>query len=111
MKKKLKSTVSDLNVKIVENIRQLMSKKNLSLADLSKLLDYDPAKMSKIMSYQQMLSLQDVENFSTVFNISVIDLITYPVHYVKEQGSSDPLVAVTIQVTKENRDLLLKFLS
>ena len=111
MDNKSKKSVPNLQQVIVENVRQLMNVNELSQADLWKQMYMESAKISRILSYQQAPSLSDIEKFAAFFEISVIDLITYPERYVKENGNKDPLLAVTIQVTKENRDLLLKFLS
>lgn len=95
---------------VVENIKEIRLQKSVSQDVIADALCVDTSAVSNIENGKRRLRVDELEKIANVLGVSVIDLFTWPKHYVEEKIDDDKCkrsVCVTFEVDPEQRDLLL----
>lgn len=97
---------------VVENIIKLREHRGLSKRKLAIELGINEASYGRIESGEIALSYDHLAKIANFYQISVIDIITYPDVYVrKEDATSEPIEAVLqIKLKKDKKDQVLKLI-
>lgn len=87
-----------------------MKDRGLSQARLAEYADTSPSQLSKILKYQVNLSITQLSNIATNLNMSELDIITYPDHYVRiDSPEAEPVEAIlSIRLKKDKKNQVLK---
>ena len=97
-------------MEIYEAIREIRLQKSINQQILADALNVDVAVVSNIEKGKRDLRVKELEIISKVFNMSVVDLFTYPEKYVKLSQKDEPVEAVLqIRLGKDVKDQVLKF--
>ena len=92
-----------LSEKIIENLRKLRIERNLKQSTLGMFADIDESQMSRIMTGQLNLSIDQLEDIASGLKMSVIDIITYPDTYVSRSSIDSDVEAVLMVKLKESK--------
>jgi len=102
---------------IVTNIIKVRRKKDIRQATIAAAINVDNSTYSKIESGQVSLSISRLAEIASFFNMSMIDVITYPKHYVclddlptDTPENKRPKVLVQLEVEYEKRDEVLRII-
>lgn len=100
---------------ILENIRKIMNDRGLTQASIAEYADTTPSQMSRIFKGDVQLSLKQLSDIATSFQMTVVDVITYPNKYVDSNGLSDeekamrkPKVLLQLELEEEKKEQVLK---
>lgn len=92
---------------ILTNIKEIRLKKNMTQLDMASFLNIDTTLYNKIEKGKQDIKFKQVEIIATCFDMSVVDLITYPDKYVDVSQIESDKVSVTFEVSADKKALLL----
>lgn len=103
---------TNLQEKVVANIQKILADKGISQAELSRRTGIDAATISKIFKGQTRLNVNALSEISTALDMPVIDVLSYPDHYVRvSTGEGEPVEAILqIKLQKEKKDQVLKLI-
>lgn len=106
----MEQTNSNYHGIIVGNILKILSNRGLVQADLVAMTGWDKSVVSRIISGQRRLDVNELSKIATVLNMPVLDLITYPDKYVKAGSpEQEPLEAILqIRLKKDKKDQVLR---
>lgn len=97
--------------RILSNIRDIRMKKGYGQEYMANKLNVSQAaysyweKGARELSYNTLLSIAEVLGYS---GNDVINIITYPEIYVRQQSNTQEKVSVTFEVDPQKRDYLLR---
>jgi transcriptional regulator with XRE-family HTH domain len=98
--------------KLNENLRIIREKAGYSQEELAEKVNKSQSAYARIEKAITKIDYQLLIDFAKVFNMSVIDLITYPEKWVPigSEQSEDELTKVVLQIElkKEKKDQVLK---
>ncbi len=96
--------------KLIQNIIQIRNSKGLTKRSMAEALHINEASYGRIESRKIALSYKQLAEIASCFQMSVIDLISYPDKYVKaETIEEEPVEAVLqIKLKKDKKDQVLK---
>ncbi len=94
---------------VVENIKQIRLEKSISQQIIADALSVDVSAVSNIENGKRELRVSELAKIAKALRVDVIDLFTYPKHYVEatQNGRDRERVSVTFEVDPEQRDYLL----
>ena len=102
---------------IVTNIIKIRHNKDIKQASVATAINVDSSTYSKIESGQIGLSIERLANIATFFNMSMIDIITYPQKYVsiddlpeEEREKEKSKVFLQLEIEEEKREKVLKII-
>jgi len=101
---------------IVTNIIKIRHNRDIKQATIAAAINIDSSTYSKIESGQMGLSIERLAEIASFFNMSMIDIITYPKKYVsieefpQKEHEKKTKVLVQLEVEKEKRDEVLKII-
>ena len=100
---------------IITNIVKIRHNKYIKQAAVAAAIEVDSSTYSKIESVQSGLSIERLANIASFFNMSLIDVITYPKKYVsiddlpaEERKKKKPTVLLQLELEEEKREKVLK---
>jgi len=86
--------------KITTNIVQIRNYKRFSQSAIAEYLDVDVATISRIESGKIALTYKTLTDIANAFNMSVIDLITYPEVFTSNKPSCTK-VLIELEISSE----------
>lgn len=97
---------------VVKNITKLRETNGLSKRKLANELGINEASYGRIESGEIALSYDHLAKIANFYQMSVIDIITYPDIYVKkEETTSEPIEAILqIKLQRDKKDQVLKLI-
>lgn len=106
----MKKAENNYHSMIVGNILKILKSRDLGQADLIEPTGLDKSKISRIISGQRRMDVNELSIIATALGLSVIDLITYPDKYVKNESAEREPTEVLLQMrlTKEKKEQVLK---
>jgi len=105
----MENTVENYQETIVGNILKILRSRNLKQAAIAGDVFSEPTAMSKIVSGQRRLSVNELAKIANALGMTVVELITWPVHYVPAEKKDEPAeVFIQLRLTKEKKDQVLK---
>lgn len=95
---------------IVGNIIKIMNDNGLRQNSLAQLTGISESKISKMLSGNLKVSLENLSQIARALSINEIDIITYPDKYVKlDKQQEEPVEAILqIKLKKDKKDQVLK---
>lgn len=97
-----------INMKVIENIKQIRSEKGIPQKKLADALSVDDSVISNIENGKRELKVSELEIIANVLEVTVIDLFTYPQKYVPYGKESEEIEAVLqIKLKKDKKDQVL----
>ena len=94
---------------IGDNIRQIRNKRGLKQANVEKEAGLPNSALSKIENGLRDPKVCDLFALAKVLDVSALDILTYPVHYVPEQSENCRVRAVIeLDIADEERLSVLK---
>lgn len=95
---------------VITKIIQIRNSQGFTKRRVAELMGINEASYGRIESGKIALSYNDLAKIANIFNMSVIDVITYPDVYVKSDASkNEPVEAILqIRLKKDKRDQVLK---
>jgi len=109
--------MKEIERNIVTNIIKIRHSNDIKQATVATAINVDSSTYSKIESGQMGLSIERLAEIASFFNMSMIDVITYPKKYVnieellKEEGEKKkPKVFLQMELEEEKRDEVLKII-
>lgn len=98
------------NEEVRARILKILNDKNLRQKALASITDKDEATISKMLKGQTRITVDRLAKIASYFNMSVIDILTYPEKYVPQhQAPEEPTeVYVQLKLKKEKKDQVLK---
>lgn len=101
-----------VNMKVVQNIKEIRLKKGINQELIADALNFDIANWSRIENGKQELKVDHLEKVAKVLGVEVIDLFTYPEVYVnKNTLEQAERISVTFEVSPDKRDILLSLVT
>ncbi|MCR5242996.1 MAG: helix-turn-helix domain-containing protein [Prevotella sp.] len=97
-------------MEIYEAIKEIRQQKSINQQVIADALHLDVAVVSNIEKGKRDLRVKELEIISKVFEMSVVDLFTYPDRYVKLTQKEDEQVEAVLQIKlrKDKKDQVLK---
>lgn len=77
-------------IEICKNIEKIRQERGISQTEMGKKLGMSQQSYSQYMCVNSDLAISMIDQIAKVYNMSIVDLLTYPVHYVPE-GSEKPV--------------------
>lgn len=77
-------------IEICKNIEEIRQKNGISQKEMGEKLGLSQQSYSQYMCKNSDLAISMIEKIAKIYNMSIVDLLTYPVKYVPE-GSSKPV--------------------
>lgn len=97
---------------ILSNIREIRQKLGYSQEFVAKGLNMSQNGYSLIENGARSLSYDNLNQIAIIFNMNVIDIITYPEIWLpssqKQENIPEPKVTLQIELSKEKKDQVLK---
>ena len=111
---KNKQTFSE---RVIVNIIKIRNEKKLTQIDVASSLDIDMSTYSKIESGKIALSVERLAKIASFFKMEVVDVIYYPIKYVKydslsqnEKNILKPKITVQIELNEDKKEKILEML-
>lgn len=101
---------------IRKRISQIREDKRITKRDMAQKFGVDESTYGRLENGQTRLSYEQLAKIASIFAMSVVDVMTYPVIYKcvsqeVEQGQTEPLEAVLqIKLKKDKRDQVLNLI-
>lgn len=106
----MKKEEKDIEVRLVDNIRNLINDRGLNQYGLSVASGISDKTISKIFTGQQHFKMEHIAKIARCLSVREIDLFTYPERYervdVRENGPAE--VLLQLKLSKEKKDQVLK---
>ena len=97
---------------IIKNIKAIRLEKKINQDQIAEALGFDIANYSRIENGKQELKVKQLEIIANVLGVTVIDLFTYPKHYVDNDTIKESeRISVTFEVSPDKRDILLNLVT
>lgn len=94
---------------VVENIRKIMTDRNLKQSVIAEFADTSVSQMSKIFNGEVQLSLWQLSNIASNLNMSIEDIVVYPDIINIDKSSHDKVKAsLTIELDQDKKDQVMK---
>ena len=94
---------------IAGNILKILHSKNLKQSAVAPLAFGEPTAMSKILSCQRRLSVDELANIAKAIGVTPVDILTWPERYVPAENNPEPTeVFLQLRLTKEKKDQVMK---
>lgn len=96
---------------IIENIRKIISDKQISQKTMAEYAGTSASQFSKILNGEVQLSLRQISNIAINLGLREIDLYTYPDVYEKpgqKKFDDEIRASLTIELNKSKKDQVLK---
>jgi DNA-binding Xre family transcriptional regulator len=104
-------TLNPLAEKIILNLRQIIADKHITQATLASYADIEQSECSRMLNFKSELKLSVLANIATGLDMSIVDICTYPIHYVPETPSNSPVKAVvSLELSGKQREQVLSLL-
>lgn len=99
-------------MKIYEAIKEIRLQKGVNQQVIANALNLDVAVVSNIEKGKRDLRVRELEIISSVLEMSVVDLFTYPEKYIKISQQEDEHVEAVLQIKlrKDKKDQVLKLI-
>lgn len=99
-------------MKIEDTIKELRLKKSIKQQTIAEALNVDVAVISNIENGKRDLKVKELEKIANVFNMSVVDLITYPDKYILSASNQVETVEAVLQIklSKEKKDQVFQLM-
>lgn len=106
----MKREEKDMEVRLVENIRNIIASKGLNQYGLSVESGISDKTISKIFTGQQHIKVEHIAKIARALSLREIDLFTYPEKFERahEQENGPAEVLLQLRLTKEKKDQVLK---
>jgi len=88
--------------KVISRIIQIRNYKKFTKKDVADKLKISEATYSRIESGKIALSYSHLANIAIVFDMSVVDIITYPKQYIEDNNNNLRVPKVTLQIELED---------
>ena len=97
---------------VLKNIIQIRNSQGLTKRSMAASMNINEASYGRIESGKIALSYHDLAQIASIFQMSVIDVITYPDKFVKNDPQfEEPVEAVLqIKLKKDKKDQVLKLI-
>ena len=99
---------------VIENLRKIMMDKKITQYRMAEYAGIEPSQFSKIMNGSIQISLWQISNIATNFNMDIIDIFTYPDKYSKQNATlpnnDDLRTTLTIELKAEMKRKVLNAL-
>lgn len=98
---------------IIKNIIEIRNKQRITQDYVARFLEISHPSYSRIENGSIALSYKKLAEIASCFQMSVIDIITYPKRFVSEDSSAEnnERISVTFEVSPDKRDYLLKLVT
>jgi transcriptional regulator with XRE-family HTH domain len=97
--------------KIVENIKKIRAKKGYSQEYMAEKLKREQVGYSLIENGKRKLKYETLEQIAMIFEMPVIDIITYPDIYICSKKTDDVVDAILqIKLMSDKKDQVLKLI-
>ena len=95
---------------LLQNIRKIMNDNDYSQAEVAVKAGMQASQLSKILSGDLRLSIDQLSKIARAFSMQEIDIATYPVKYVPAEAiATEPVKAVLqIELDREKKDQVFK---
>lgn len=95
---------------VIKNIIQIRNLQGITKRSMADSLGMNEASYGRIENSKIALSYSTLAKIASIFNMPVIDLITYPKRYVEvESQAEEPVEAVLqIKLKKDKKDQVLR---
>ncbi len=95
---------------VIRNIIQIRNSQGLTKRSMAETLNINEASYGRIESGKIALSYSQLAKIASIFQMSVIDIISYPDKYVKHELSGEEPVEAVLQIRlkKDKKDQVLK---
>lgn len=97
-------------MKITKKLEIIRRQKGYSQEYIAQIMKVDNAVISNIETGKRKLKWDDIEIYSNIFEMEIIDIITYPEKYVKENAQSNILNEPLEEYGLSDKDKLIKSL-
>lgn len=99
-----------LQERLMLNVRKILTDRGLIQSYISTHSDFSESKVSKIMTLEQRMTVEDLAVFAKVFSLREIDLFTYPDIYIPREAPEEAPVEAVLQIrlTKDKKDQVMK---
>ena len=103
---------TDFYIRIIKNLSKIMKDRGLNQARIAEYAGTSPSQFSKILKFQVNLSFSQLSNIATNLNMSEMDIITYPEHYVssEEKDNLPEEVQVVLRLSKAKQEQIMNIL-
>lgn len=91
--------------KVVRNIIQIRESKRFTKREVAEKINLSEATYGRIESEKISLSYSHLANIASVFDMPIIDVITYPDSYVKTAEDKSKKTKVTLQIDIDQEDI------
>ncbi|MDR1718014.1 MAG: helix-turn-helix domain-containing protein [Prevotella sp.] len=97
---------------IYDTLLKLRKKKGKTQAELAEYLSLDSSSYGKLERGETDITLTKLEQLAQYYNMSVVDLISYPDKYINVKqvinAEIEEKVSLTIELKKEKKEQVLK---
>lgn len=94
---------------IMGNVLKIIRNKNLKQQAVAQEAFSEPTAMSKVISGQRRLSVNELANIAKSLGVTPMDILTWPDRYAPVEKKDDPAeVFLQLRLTKEKKDQVLK---
>lgn len=96
--------------KLIQNIVKIRNSKGFTKRSMAEALNINEASYGRIENGKISLSYRQLAQIARCFDMSVIDVISYPYKYVKSDAASDEPVEAILQIKlkKDKKDQVLR---
>lgn len=95
---------------VATNILKILKDRDLKQAFIARKMEITESQVSKKLSGNAQISLDDLSKFAHALSLKEIDIITYPdIFTKKEESDSEPVEAILqIRLQKDKKDQVLR---
>jgi transcriptional regulator with XRE-family HTH domain len=97
-------------MKLSKNLEIIRRQKGYSQEYVSQMMKLDNAVISNIETGKRKIKWDDIEKYSTIFEMSIVDIITYPDKYVRENTQTNILNEPLEEYGLTDKDRFIKSL-
>ena len=80
---------------VIENIKSIRTEKGITQQDIASALNTDISVISNIESGKRRLKVDELDKIASALKVSVIDLFTWPKHYVEAAETSKKSMSIS----------------
>lgn len=105
----MKDPKNPFTQKVVDNLSKILSIKRIQGKELAAKANIPPSTISKILSGDQLLSLENLSKIAIAIGMTEINIIGYPDEYVKKTDSeSDVKTILQIELPEGKKEQILR---
>lgn len=102
----------DFYKKVIANIKKIQNDKNLTQAAMAEYMGVSASQYSRIISESgYFVQLKHLSNLARALEISEIDILTYPEHYVLQEANNSHEAIIQIKLNNADLDRLISSVS